>query len=142
MVDFGAVCRGALAAVLGTVAMDLVWFGRYKRGGGESGFPEWEFSIGLTSWDKASALAKVGKLLFEFAFKRELPDRYAMLMSNVMHWGYGVGWGALLGASIGSLCSARLRQGPVLGALVWLASYVTLPIAGLYQPIWTYDLKT
>jgi uncharacterized membrane protein YagU involved in acid resistance len=28
------------------------------------------------------------------------------------------------------------------GLLVWLASYVSLPIAGFYKPIWQYDLKT
>ncbi len=133
---------GLLAATVGTLAMDLVWFNRYKRGGGDSDFLTWELSVGLNSWDNASAPAKVGKLLFETFTRRELPASYAMLTNNVMHWGYGVGWGGLLGFAVGSLCRARTRQGPLLGALVWLASYVTLPIAGFYQPIWTYDART
>jgi hypothetical protein len=140
--DARAIGRGLLAAALGTLAMDLVWYARYKRGGGESGFLDWEFSVGLNDWENASAPAKVGKLLYEFVFKQELSARYAMLTNNVMHWGYGVQWGGVLGAAIGSLCAARLRQGPLLGALVWLASYVSLPIAGFYKPIWEYDLKT
>jgi hypothetical protein len=28
------------------------------------------------------------------------------------------------------------------GAAVWAASYVLLPEAGLYKPIWQYDAKT
>ena len=28
------------------------------------------------------------------------------------------------------------------GMLVWLASYLSLPIAGFDKPIWSYDLKT
>ena len=43
----GALIRGVLAGAVGTVAMDLLWFYRYKRGGGESGFLDWEFSAGL-----------------------------------------------------------------------------------------------
>jgi hypothetical protein len=137
-----AVTRGLLAATVGTLAMDAVWFARYRGAGGESGFLVWEFSVGLDSWDKASAPAHVGKLLYETVCQRELPARYAAVTNNVMHWAYGAGWGGLLGASIGSLCAARLRQGPLLGVLVWLASYVILPIAGSYRPIWTYDVKT
>lgn len=142
MLDPRTITRGLLAAAIGTLAMDLVWYARYKRGGGESGFLDWEFSVGLNDWENASAPAKVGKLLFEFTFKRELPARYAMLTNNVMHWAYGVQWGGVLGAAIGSRCAARFRQGPLLGALVWLSSYVSLPIAGFYKPIWEYDLKT
>jgi hypothetical protein len=32
--------------------------------------------------------------------------------------------------------------GPVHGTAVWLSDYVTLPLLGLYQPIWCYDAKT
>ena len=32
----------------------------------------------------------------------------------------------------------RLALGPV----AWLASYVILPLAGVYEPIWKYDAKT
>src|SRR2546430_1315711 len=42
-----AMLGGLLAGVVGTLAMDLVWFARYKRGGGESAFVTWEFSVGL-----------------------------------------------------------------------------------------------
>lgn len=43
----GAVARGLVAGAVGTAAMDLVWFARYKRGGGTDKLVDWEFSSGL-----------------------------------------------------------------------------------------------
>ena len=134
--------RGLLSGVVATLAMDLVWYARYRRGGGTSDFFSWEFSVGLHDWEDASAPAKVGKLLFETITHHELRAEYAALTSNIMHWGYGVTWGGLFGVAIAAPAAARWRQGPLLGLLVWLASYVALPIAGFYKPIWSYDLKT
>jgi hypothetical protein len=136
-----ALC-GVAAGAIGTVAMDLVWFVRYKRSGGQSTFVAWETASGLNSWDAASAPAKVGRLLYETVSHRELPASRAALTTNIMHWGYGLQWGALFGVSVGASGHARRWHGPLLGALVWLASYLTLPIAGFYKPIWSYDRKT
>jgi hypothetical protein len=133
---------GLTAGAVGTLAMDMVWFVRYKRGGGESTFADWELASGLQSWDAASAPARVGKLLFETVTHTELPASQARLTTNLMHWGYGVQWGAVFGLAVGSSSRLRPWQGPLFGALVWLASYVSLPIAGFYKPIWSYDLKT
>jgi hypothetical protein len=133
---------GFAAGAVGTLAMDLVWFLRYKRGGGASSFAAWEFASGLDSWDATSAPARVGKLLFETATHTELPASKAALTTNIMHWTYGLQWGAVFGVAIGSATRMRPWQGPLLGLLVWLASYISLPIAGFYKPIWTYDLKT
>ena len=132
--------RGLIAGAVGTLAMDLVWYIRYKRSDGSSDFLTWETASGLDSWDDASAPAKVGKLLYEASTQRELPASQARLTTNVMHWMYGVQWGVLFGFVAPS--GVRLWQGPLLGGLVWLASYVSLPVAGVYQPIWSYDLKT
>jgi hypothetical protein len=137
-----ATSGGLAAGVIGTLAMDLLLYARYKRGGGAGGFLAWESASGLSSWDDASAPARVGKLLFETFTHRELPATRARLTTNLMHWGYGVQWGALFGLAIG--CSERVRpwHGPLLGGLVWLASYAVLPIGGFYKPIWKYDLET
>lgn len=137
--------RGLVAGAVGTLAMDLVWYARYKPGGGTSNFIDWEFAVGLDSWDNASAPAKVGKLLYETFAHRELPASHAALTTNIMHWGYGSQWGVVLALALG--CSARVRPrnlwlAPLFGLLVWLASYVSLPVAGFYKPIWAYDLKT
>jgi hypothetical protein len=122
--------------------MDLVWFYRYKRGGGESGFLNWEFSAGLDDWSKAPAPAQVGKRLFEGVFQRELSPRWAALANNVMHWTYGLSWGALYGLAAGSFCPPRIRSGLAFGTLVWTADYIILPLAKLYKPAWEYDLPT
>jgi hypothetical protein len=138
-VRLSSVLRGLVAAGVGTACMDAVWYVRYRRGGGTSSPLDWEFSAGLDNWDDASAPAKVGKLLLE---STGLPVPGPAVMNNLMHWAYGAGWGALLGVSIDQPWRARLTQGPLLGASVWLASYVSLPVAGVYKPIWSYDLKT
>jgi hypothetical protein len=139
----GAVLPGAVAGAAGTVALDLVGFARYRRGGGETRLRDWEFSAGLSSWDDAPAPAIVGKRLAERVLGREIPARDARLVSNVTHWGYGMTMGALYGV----LASTRRTVPPVpaglaWGATVWASSYVTLPLAGVYQPIWKYDVKT
>jgi uncharacterized membrane protein YagU involved in acid resistance len=28
------------------------------------------------------------------------------------------------------------------GTVVWLTDYIVLPLAGVYKPIWQYDVKT
>ncbi len=131
-----------LAAAGGTAAMDALWFYRYKRGGGESGLLDWEFSVGLDNWDDASAPGKLGKRLFEAVFRRELSARWVPLTNNVMHWGYGVGWGGVFGLVAGSTPAPRALWGVPFGTAVWATSYIILPLAGLYRPIWQYDLGT
>ena len=142
LTPLGAICRGILAAAFGTLAMDLLWYRRYRRGGGESGFLDWEFSAGLDSWEKASAPGKVGMQLFEGFTQRELSAEYAALTNNVMHWGYGLAWGALYGIAAGSMRTRPRLLGPLFGACVWATSYVVLPLAKVYKPIWEYDAKT
>lgn len=142
MTPLGAVVRGLAAAAVGTVAMDFVWYRRYKRGGGESRFRDWEFSTELDNWNEASAPAKVGKRIYEGFTQRELPAERAALTSNIVHWGYGTGWGALYGILAGSVRSPGVTLGLPFGMGVWAYSYVSLPFAGLYKPIWEYDSQT
>ena len=133
---------GLAAGLAGTLAMDLVWYLRYRRGGGDSSFLTWEFGSAPTAWDDASAPARVGKLVYETLTHEELPASQIALTTNVMHWTYGVQWGFVFAAAVGDPHRVRLWQAPLLGALVWLSSYVSLPIAGVYKPIWWYDVKT
>lgn len=122
--------------------MDLVSFVRYRRGGGEQRFVEWELSSGLCSWDQAPAPAQIGKRLVEGLFQREVPPTRAALVNNVMHWVYGIVWGAQYGIVAGSLPMPRVRWGIVFGSIVWATGYAFLPLAKLYRPIWEYDGKT
>jgi hypothetical protein len=138
----GAVIRGLLAGAVGTAAMDAFMFARYRRGGGESSAFEWESAAGLAGWEEAPAPAQVGKRLVEGLFQIELPADRARLVNNVMHWGYGIANGVPFGLVAGSLPAPRIRYGVPFGAAVWAGDYVILPAAGLYEPIWKYDVKT
>lgn len=138
----GAVAKGAAAGIAGTAAMDLVWFARYKKSGGEDGFVDWEFASGLKDWEGAPAPAQVGKRLVEGLFGRELPPEAAAFTNNAVHWTTGVMWGGLFGLATGSLGSPKIRHGLALGPVAWLAGYLVLPLAEVYRPIWDYDAKT
>jgi hypothetical protein len=142
MTPIGAVARGLAAGAVGTLAMDLLLFARYKRGDGKAGFREWELSEGVRSWDEAPAPAQVGRRLVEGLFQTVLPDRRARLVNNVTHWGYGIVNGAPYGLVVGSLPTSRAWFGLPFGAAVWGSGYVVLPAAGLYRPIWEYDRRT
>jgi hypothetical protein len=141
LTPLGAVARGLLAGTVGTLAMDTFLYARYRREDGKSGFVRWEFSADVLSWDQAPAPAHVGKRLYEGLFRRELPDHRAALVNNVMHWGYGIANAVPYGIVVGSVPVPRVRYGLPFGAGVWGTSYVVLPAAGLYQPIWAYDAK-
>ena len=138
----GAAARGVAAAALGTLAMDLFLYRRHRRGGGESGFGAWESSAGLENWEDAPAPAKVGKRFVETVTRRELSPRWARSINNLTHWGYGVSAGAPFGVVAQAAGSEKLRYGIPFGAGVWASGYVTLPLLGVYRPIWEYDLDT
>ena len=138
----GAVVRGLVAGAVGTAAMDLLLFARYRHGGGTTPFAKWEFSSGITSWEEAPAPAHVGKRLVEGLFQTELPAHDAPLVNNLTHWGFGIASGAGYGLIAGSLPKAPAVYGLAFGASVWTGGYVVLPVAKLYEPIWKYDVKT
>ncbi len=138
----GAIARGVLAGAAGTAAMDALLFARYRKGGGDSSFARWEFSSGISDWEQAPAPAQVGKRLVEGLFERQLPDRSAALVNNITHWAYGILGGVQYGVVAESLRTPRVLYGLPFGASVWAASYVVLPAAKLYKPIWEYDRTT
>ena len=138
----GAVGRGLAAGAAGTLAMDLLLYARYRRGGGKQHLFAWEFSSGLSSWDEAPVPGQVGKRLFEGLFQKKLPPQRAELVSNVTHWAYGMLNGALYGIAAESLGQPRTCYGLPFGAGVWAVDYAVLPAAGLYKPIQDYDRET
>ena len=135
--------RGALAGCLGTLAMDLLWYSRYQRGGGTDPFRDWEVTRDLRSWDDAPAPGRMGRKVIEAVSGRDVPVERAAAVSNVMHWAYGIAWGAAYGVFAGTRPEPRPPwHGPAFGAGVYCSDYVTLPLAGVYEPIWKYDART
>jgi hypothetical protein len=138
----GAVVGGLVAGAIGTAVFDAFLFARYRRGGGTTRFADWELSAGVESWEDALAPAHVGKRLVEGLFQVELGPQHARLVNNVTHWAFGIFSGAGYGLVAGSLQKPRILYGLPFGASVWAGGYVVLPAAGLYEPIWKYDIKT
>jgi hypothetical protein len=138
----GSLVRGVAAGAFGTLAMDLFLYRRYRHDGGSAAFPDWESSAGLASWDDAPAPALVAKRLLDGVLGHEVPPRYARLLNNAAHWGFGLANGAAYGLVVGSRRKPEVRFGPPFGAAVWASGYVVLPAFGVYEPIWKYDLVT
>jgi hypothetical protein len=120
--------------------MDLLWYYRYRRGGGESGFIDWEFRSAPTSWESAPAPAQVGRIIARTALGHDIPIEDAGPLTTVMHWGYGTSWGAVFGiARDVTENTPGPLAGLAFGTLVFGSDYVTLPLLGVYKPIWEYD---
>jgi len=142
MTFVGAAIRGAAAGALGTAAMDVLWYYRFRRASGHGGFVDWETSAGLQRWDDAPVPAKFGRLLAERVLHRDLPAHDARLVNNFVHWSTGIGWGAVFGIVIGVPRCHTVWYGTSFGVVIWLQSYAVLAPAKLYKPIWDYDAKT
>src|SRR6201996_905553 len=141
LTPLGAVIGGFLAGTAGTVALDAWGYLRYKQGGGTDSPLAWEFPK-VETWDQAPAPGQVARRVIEGFTQKPLPDRYANLVSAIMHWGYGSANGAAYGVVAGSLRRPTPEAGLPFGVAVWLTGYAVLPLGGLYQPIWKYDVKT
>jgi hypothetical protein len=137
-----ATLRGVAASGLGTLAMDAWLYREYRRGGGDADFPGWESSQGLVGWEGAPAPALVAKRFLEAGLGREVPPRYARLLNNVTHWGFGLATGAAYGLLAVARHKPKLGYGPPFGAAVWAGGYVVFPLLGVYEPIWKYDART
>jgi hypothetical protein len=133
---------GALAGVIGTSAMDLVLYIRYRSGGGAESFAQWEFAGDTTSWDKASAPGLLGRKALRIVLGRDPPDSWARPTTNLVHWATGIGWGVQYGLLASLTGRLPLLRALALGPTAWLASYILLPLAKVYKPIWEYDAQT
>jgi hypothetical protein len=137
-----SILRGVVAGTFGTVAFDVWLYRAYRNDGGKEAFGGWESSEGVTNWDDAPAPALVAKRLLEPGLGHEIPPRYARLLNNATHWGFGLANGAAYGLLLGSRRRPKVWFGLPFGAAVWAAGYVVLPQFGVYKQIWEYDLQT
>ncbi|QEO13072.1 hypothetical protein FLP10_00555 [Agromyces intestinalis] len=136
-----SVGAGIVAGAVGTAAMDLLWYRRYRRRGGRERFSSWESAAGVRTWDAASAPGQVGRKVAELVSGSTPPDSWARPTTNVVHWATGIGWGITHG--VAQAVSSRPRAvAAALGPTAWLASYAILPVLGVYRPIWKYDART
>jgi uncharacterized protein DUF1440 len=92
-------------------------------------------------WDKAPVPALVAKRIGEGVFHTEVSADLIPLLTNVMHWGYGVTWGGVYGLLPESVKARPVRGGVAFGLAVWSFSYVQLVPMGLYEPPWKYSAR-
>lgn len=135
------VLAGAVAGAAGTLAMDLVWFGRFRRGGGAQAFGAWETSEGTQGFEDAAAPARTAKAVADLVGV-QLHDSSARLANNVVHWVTGIGWGKAHAMAATALGTSNPLLGPVTAVVAWATSYAVLPRLGVYQPIGEYDGDT
>lgn len=134
-----AVVHGVAGGAAGTLAMDLLWYRRLRRGGGEEAFLDWELSRSTTGFDGAPAPARIGEALWRTITGGRLPDERAALTNNVVHWATGLQWAVLYALVARSLGGARVAHGPLLGSVAWGSAYAILPAMGVYRPVWEYE---
>lgn len=131
--------NGVIAGIVGTAAMDLLWYRRYRRDGGQDGLFDWEFATGTEGYEDAGAPAQVGKRVVEGVLKTELEPGTARTMTNVVHWATGIGWGTLHAVLLASAKrQPQAAYGFATGASAWATSYAMLAPMKLYKPIWEY----
>ncbi|MGO9657975.1 MAG: hypothetical protein ACLQVK_05690 [Acidimicrobiales bacterium] len=130
------------AGAVGTLAMDALLYRRYRRGGGTEQPLEWEFSAGVETWKDVSAPGLVGRDVLQRLRGQEVPKEWARSLQNTVHWATGVGWSIPLALFVPQGKRAALVRGVSMGPIAWLTSYIVLPLAKVYKPIWDYDAKT
>jgi hypothetical protein len=133
---------GVVAGAVGTAAMDLLLYRRYRSGGGKDPLGRWEFAGNVTSWDEASAPGQIGQKVERLITRTPPPERWARTTTNVFHWATGISWGVQYALLAGKRSGHPLGGAVALGPVAWLSSYVILPLTGVYQPIWKYDART
>jgi len=121
--------------------MDLVWYRRFRDGGGDASFSEWELTSSATSFDEAAAPAQVGTLVAD-TVGVDLPTSSIAATGDVVHWATGTAWGAVGGVAAALTPVPPLAVGVATGAAAWATSYAALGAVGIYEPITSYDGET
>jgi uncharacterized membrane protein YagU involved in acid resistance len=93
-------------------------------------------------WADAPAPAQAAKKIADALGQgRRFTRDDVPLLTNVMHWLYGVTWGAVYSAAAGRSEPDPVAGGLAFGAGVWSASYAELVPLGVYEPPWKYPAQ-
>jgi hypothetical protein len=133
---------GALAAAVGTTAMDALLYGRYRRECGREELWPWESAVSVIGCDDFSAPGQLGRKALRLITGHEPPDEWARPTTNIGHWATGISWGMLYGALVSASSRQQWGRALALGPAAWFSGYIVLPLAKVYQPIWKYDTRT
>ena len=126
-----AVVQGLCAGVIGNAVFTA--YQELTGGDGQKQSPK--------DWSETPEPAQVGKRVAEGVFERDVPLEQADLVTNVVHWLYGTGWGAVY-AVIEESVQRPLVSGVALTSTVMATDYTLLPAMKLYKPPWAYPATT
>src|SRR5690348_16263660 len=125
---FRSLTRGVAAGLVGTAAMTGYQLAVAKARGKPLGTPV------PHRWADAPAPAQVAKKAADAIGQgRRFTREDVPMLTNAMHWLYGVSWGAVYGVIGGR---EPVAAGLALGTGVWAASYAELVPLGIYEPPW------
>jgi uncharacterized membrane protein YagU involved in acid resistance len=126
-----AVGQGLLAGLIGNAL-----FTGYQMLTGQVEQPEEK----PKDWSETTTPAQVGQRVGEGVFDQHVALDKAGMLTHVVHWAYGTGWGAVYGMLQESI-RRPLVSGVALTTSVVATDYTLLPAMGLYKPPWRYSAK-
>jgi uncharacterized membrane protein YagU involved in acid resistance len=92
-------------------------------------------------WADAPPPAQVAKRAADAAGQgRRVSREDVPLLTNVVHWLYGIGWGVAYAGAADRLRPSAPAGGALLGGTVWATSYGELVPLGIQDPPWQYPL--
>jgi uncharacterized membrane protein YagU involved in acid resistance len=138
---FSPLRRTVVAGVVGTLAMDALWYQRYWRNGGTSSFIGWELGEPAQTFSEAGAPAQFAHEVAS-RLNIELPASSARLANNTVHWTTGLGWAVAHSVIRTVTPLATLTSGVATGAGAFATSYAVLPRLGIYKQLSEYDGET
>jgi hypothetical protein len=138
---FAPLRRAVIAGAVGTLAMDALWYQRYRRAGGRDSFIGWEFGGPASTFSEAGTPAQVGEALAS-KLDVELPESAARHTNNGVHWATRNGWGVAQSVVRTMTPMATRAAGVAIGAGAFGTSYGVLPKMGIYTRLSEYDGET
>lgn len=91
------------------------------------------------TWADAPAPAQLAKKAATAVGKpRAVTKKDVPLLTNAIHWTYGVAWGIVYGLVARAAEPNAAAGGIGLGVSLWASSYAELVPLGIYRPPWEY----
>jgi hypothetical protein len=128
--------RGIAAGIAGTAAMTAYQLAVARAQGKPLATPV------PHRWADAPAPAQLAKKAADWVGQgRHLTRDDVPMLTNAMHWLYGVSWGALYGVVAGAAEPDPVAGGLAFGTGVWGAAYAELVPLGIYKAPCEYSAE-
>ena len=134
--------RSGGGELVGTAAMDLLLYRRYRRSDGDDSLWRWESAAGVTTWDRRPRRVRsVASCSASPPGVSRPIDGRGRRRTSCTGRPASVG-GPSTARSTGSTTRLPWLTAAALGPAAWLSGYAVLPLTGVYEPIWKYGART